>query len=286
MSDNKLLKGKAVADYITSKSIEEVNFLKARGIFPTLAMIKVGNRPDDAAYERAAKNRCEKCGIETRQIELDENTSQKEYIELLEKLNKDKSIHGILCFRPLPSQIDEKIIEKIIDPDKDVDCFSPMNMAKLMFDDKMAYPPCTAMGVLEILDYYKIDLKGKKIAVLGRSLVVGKPLAILLINRDATVTICHSKTKNIEEITKNSDIIVSCMGRAKMIDEKYIGKNQVVIDVGINFDENGNMCGDVDTNSLVEKVSAITPVPGGVGSVTTSVLISHLLKACKKINSL
>lgn len=286
MLDNKLLKGKIVADTITERAIEDVKYIKSNGIKPLLAMLKVGHKFDDEAYERAAKKRCSKCDIETRVVELDENCTQEEYIEALESLNKDSSVHGILCFRPLPKHIDEEIIEKIIDPQKDVDCFSPMNMAKVMFGDDAAYPPCTAMGVVEILKYYNIDLRGKKIAVLGRSLVVGKPLSILLINRDATVTVCHSKTKNIEEITKNSDIIVSCMGRAKMIDKKFINNKSIVIDVGINFDDEGNMCGDVDMDSVIDTVAQITPVPGGVGSVTTSVLISHLVKACKNINNL
>lgn len=286
MLDNKLLRGKMVADTITERAIEDVKHIKSKGINPLLAMLKVGHKFDDEAYERAAKKRCSKCDIETRVVELDENCTQEEYIEALESLNNDSSVHGILCFRPLPKHIDEEIIEKIIDPQKDVDCFSPMNMAKVMFGDDTAYPPCTAMGVVEILKYYNIDLRGKNIAVLGRSLVVGKPLSILLINRDATVTVCHSKTKNIEEITKNSDIIVSCMGRAKMIDKKFISDKSIVIDVGINFDDKGNMCGDVDMDSVIDSVAQITPVPGGVGSVTTSVLISHLVKACKSINNL
>ncbi len=286
MLDNKLLKGKAVADHITENAIEDVKKLKSMGIIPTLAMVKVGHKFDDEAYERAAKKRCDRCGIETKSIELDENCTQEEYIEAIQKLNDDIEVHGILCFRPLPKHIDEEVIEKVIKVEKDLDCFSPMNMAKVMFGDEMAYPPCTAMGVIEILNFYKINLSGKKVAVLGRSLVVGKPLSILLINRDATVTVCHSKTENIKEITKNSDIVVSCMGRAKMINKDYINENSIVIDVGINFDDEGNMCGDVDLDSVIDKVSAITPVPGGVGAVTTSILISHLVRACKKINNI
>lgn len=286
MSENKLLRGKPVADALTEKVIEDVKEIREKGITPVLAMLKVGNRDDDAAYQRGATNRCKKCDIDIKLVELDENCTQEEYIEALEKLNRDQSVHGILCFRPLPAHIDEEVVENIIVPEKDVDCFSPMNMAKVMFGDDTAYPPCTPMGVVEILKYYGIDLKGKNVAVLGRSLVVGKPLSILLMNRDATVTVCHSKTENIEEIAKNSDIVVSCMGRGKMVNEKFVNEKSIVIDVGINFDENGNMCGDVDMDSVIDTVHRITPVPGGVGSVTTSVLASHLVKACKLINNL
>ena len=286
MSENKLLRGKPVADALTEKVIEDVKEIREKGITPVLAMLKVGNRDDDAAYQRGATNRCKKCDIDIKLVELDENCTQEEYIEALEKLNRDQSVHGILCFRPLPAHIDEEVVENIIVPEKDVDCFSPMNMAKVMFGDDTAYPPCTPMGVVEILKYYGIDLKGKNVAVLGRSLVVGKPLSILLMNRDATVTVCHSKTENMEEIAKNSDIVVSCMGRGKMVNEKFVNEKSIVIDVGINFDENGNMCGDVDMDSVIDTVHRITPVPGGVGSVTTSVLASHLVKACKLINNL
>ena len=286
MSENKLLRGKPVADALTEKVIEDVKEIREKGITPVLAMLKVGNRDDDAAYQRGATNRCKKCDIDIKLVELEEDCTQEEYIEALEKLNRDQSVHGILCFRPLPAHIDEEVVENIIVPEKDVDCFSPMNMAKVMFGDDTAYPPCTPMGVVEILKYYGIDLKGKNVAVLGRSLVVGKPLSILLMNRDATVTVCHSKTENIEEIAKNSDIVVSCMGRGKMVNEKFVNEKSIVIDVGINFDENGNMCGDVDMDSVIDTVHRITPVPGGVGSVTTSVLASHLVKACKLINNL
>ena len=169
---------------------------------------------------------------------------------------------------------------------KDIDCFSPINMAKLISNDNTGYAPCTAKAVIEILDFYDINIKSENISVLGRSLVVGKPLALLLMNRDATVRVCHSKTKDIEKIASDSDILISCMGRAKMVDSRFVKEDAVLIDVGINFDEEGNMCGDVDFDSVIDKVDKITPVPRGVGSVTTSVLVKHLVKACKSLNNL
>lgn len=286
MSASKLLKGKPVADCLTENVIKDVEKLKNRGIVPKLAILKVGNREDDEAYQRGAINRCKKCGIDADVVELDSNCTQEEYIVALEELNNNESVHGILCFRPLPKHINEEVIENLIHPEKDVDCFSPVNMAKIMFGDDTAYPPCTPMGVIEIINYYGIDIRGKNIAVLGRSLVVGKPLSILLMNRDATVTVCHSKTEDIEKIAESNDIIISCMGRAKMVNEDFVNSKSIVIDVGINFDEEGNMCGDADFDNILDKVERITPVPGGVGAVTTSVLASHVVRACKNISNL
>lgn len=277
----KLLRGKKVADYLTDKVIEDVENLKKEGVIPTLAMVRVGNKEDDIAYQRAAVNRCVKCGIETMLIEVGEETIEEEYVQILKDLNTDDSVHGILCFRPLPNHISEEVVEQYINHNKDVDCFSPINIGKLMYGDENAYPPCTPKAVVDILDYYGIDLAGKKVAIVGRSLVVGKPLSLLVLNRNATVTICHSKTENLRDITQNSDIVISCMGRAKFLDDTYISEGSTVIDVGINFDENGKMCGDVDFDAVINKVKYITPVPGGVGTVTTSVLVTHLVKACR-----
>ena len=286
MSENKVLRGKPVADALTEKIIEEVKMLRRNGAVPLLAMLKVGNREDDEAYQRGALSRCAKCNIDTKVVELDENCTQEEYIEALRNLNEDDKVHGILCFRPLPKQIDETLIETVIDSRKDVDCFSPANMAKIMSGDETGFPPCTPMGVMEIIRHYDIDIVGKKVAVLGRSLVVGKPLSILLLNSDATIAVCHSKTEDIRSITRESDVVISCMGRAKMVDSSYISEGAVVIDVGINFDEDGNMCGDVDFDSVLDKVSMITPVPRGVGSVTTSILAGHVVKACRQLTGI
>ncbi len=280
-----IIKGKPVADKISQELINEVNNLVKEGINPKLAVVRVGSRPDDLAYERGALKRCQTIGIETEVVELPENISQEEYINVIHKLNDDKKVNGILAFRPLPKHLNEDEIKYHIDPKKDVDCFNPINTAKIVENDKSGFPPCTPTAVVEILKHYDIDLSGANIAVLGRSMVVGKPVSMLLLNENATVTICHSRTKNLPEISSKADIVVAAVGKAKMVTADYVKDGAVVIDVGINVDNNGNLCGDVDTENLLEKVSMITPVPGGVGSVTTSILASHVVKACKLQNN-
>ena len=255
------------------------------GIQPKLAILRVGAKPNDLSYEKGALKKCETIGIQTEVTELPEGTTQDEYIAALEKLNNDASVNGILTFRPLPEGIDEEVIKNVIAAEKDVDCFSPLNTAKLMEGDKSGFPPCTPTAVVEILKHYDVELNGANVAVLGRSMVVGKPAAMLLLNENATVTICHSRTKNLEKVTSQADILVAAVGRAKMIKENSVKEGAVVIDVGINVDENGNLCGDVDTASVQDKVSMITPVPAGVGSVTTSILAKHVVKACKNQNN-
>lgn len=280
-----IIKGKPVADKISQELINEVNNLVKEGINPKLAVVRVGSRLDDLAYERGALKRCQTIGIETEVVELPENISQEEYINVIHKLNDDKKVNGILAFRPLPKHLNEDEIKYHIDPKKDVDCFNPINTAKIVENDKSGFPPCTPTAVVEILKHYDIDLSGANIAVLGRSMVVGKPVSMLLLNENATVTICHSRTKNLPDISSKADIVVAAVGKAKMVTADYVKDGAVVIDVGINVDDNGNLCGDVDTENLLEKVSMITPVPGGVGSVTTSILASHIVKACKLQNN-
>lgn len=280
-----IIKGKPVADKISENLIKEVNELVKEGISPKLTIVRVGARGDDLAYERGALKRCENIGIVTEVIELPEDVTQDQYIEELEKINNDNDVHGILCFRPLPKQLDEESIKYVIKPEKDVDCFSPVNAAKVMEGDKSGFPPCTPTAVVEILKHYEVDLRGAKVAVLGRSMVVGKPAAMLLLNENATVTICHSKTKDLSDVTSEADVLVAAVGRAKMVNESFVKEGAVVIDVGINVDEEGNLCGDVDTNSVLDKASMVTPVPAGVGSVTTSILAKHVVKACKLQNN-
>lgn len=280
-----IIKGKPVADKISENLIKEINDLSKEGITPKLAIVRVGARPDDLAYERGALKRCQTIGIETEVIELEENITQEEYIKAVHKLNEDEKVNGILTFRPLPKHLNEDIIKYEIDPNKDIDCFNPINISKILENDKSGYPPCTPTAVVEILKYYDVDLSGANIVVLGRSMVVGKPVSMLLLNENATVTICHSRTKNLPEITSNADILVAAVGKANMVKEEYIKDGAIVIDVGINVDDEGNLCGDVDTNNVLDKVSMITPVPGGVGSVTTSILASHVVKACKLQNN-
>lgn len=284
--DTKIIKGKPVADRITENLIEETKKLKELDIVPKLAIVRIGENPDDMSYERGAMNRCAKIGIDVQNIVLQGDVSEGEYIEVIKNLNDDKNINGILCLRPLPKNINENKVKSIIDAEKDVDCFNPINSAKLFEGEKDGYAPCTPEAVMKILNHYEVDLSGKKVVVLGRSLIVGKPVSMMLMGENATVTICHSKTENLAEEAKKADVLVAAIGRAKMVDKSYIKKGATVIDVGINVDESGNLCGDVDTESAIGIAKMITPVPAGVGSVTTSVLAEHVIKACKIQNNI
>ena len=284
--DTKIIKGKPVADRITENLIEETKKLKELDIVPKLAIVRIGENPDDMSYERGAMNRCAKIGIDVQNIVLQGDVSEGEYIEAIKNLNENKNINGILCLRPLPKNINENKVKSIIDAKKDVDCFNPINSAKLFEGEKDGYAPCTPEAVMKILNHYEVDLSGKKVVVLGRSLIVGKPVSMMLMGENATVTICHSKTENLAEEAKNADVLVAAIGRAKMVDKSYIKKGATVIDVGINVDESGNLCGDVDTESAIGIAKMVTPVPAGVGSVTTSVLAEHVIKACKIQNNI
>lgn len=281
-----IIKGKLVADAISEDLSKKVEALKERGLSPKLVIVRVGANPSDLSYERGALKRCESIGITAEVKELPENISQNDFIGELDKLNKDKSVNGLLIFRPLPKQLDENVIKYVISPEKDMDCFSPVNVAKIMENDETGFAPCTPSAVMEILKYYNVPMQGKKAVVVGRSMVVGKPVSMLLLNENTTVTICHSKTQDMPSVCSEADILVVGIGRAKMIDSKYVKDAAVVIDVGINVDEEGNLCGDVDTENCVDKSSMITPVPGGVGSVTTSILAKHVVKACMLQNNL
>lgn len=280
-----IIKGKPVADKISEILINDVKNLKIKGIYPKLTIVRVGSRGDDLAYERGALKRCQTIDIETEVLELDENITQEDYINEIKRLNNDESVHGILCFRPLPKHLNEDEIKYVISPEKDVDSFSPINTAKVMEGDATGFTPCTPTAVLEILKHYDVSLSGAKVAVLGRSMVVGKPAAMLLLNENATVTVCHSRTKDLQSITSDADILVAAVGRAKMVKSEFVKEGAVVVDVGINVDESGKLCGDVDTDDVLDKVSMITPVPAGVGSVTISILAKHVVKACKLQNN-
>lgn len=282
-----IIKGKPVGDALSEVLKGECEALVKNGIQPKLAILRVGAKPNDLSYEKGALKKCETIGIVTEVTELPDETTQEQYIQALEKLNKDSSVHGILTFRPLPKGIDENVIKNIIAPEKDVDCFSPMNTAKLMEGDKTGFPPCTPTAVVEILKHYNVPLKGANVVVLGRSMVVGKPVSMLLLGENATVTICHSKTKDLPKVCADADVLVAGVGRARMVTADYIKEGAVVIDVGINAKpEGGGICGDVDTDDVVEKASMVTPVPAGVGSVTTSILAKHVIKACKQQNNM
>ena len=281
-----IIKGKPVGDALSEVLKGECEALVKEGIQPKLAILRVGAKANDLSYEKGALKKCETIGIVTEVTELPDGTTQEQYIETLQKLNNDSSVHGILTFRPLPEGIDEEVIKNIISPEKDVDCFSPMNTAKLMEGDKTGFPPCTPTAVVEILKHYNVPLKGANVVVLGRSMVVGKPVSMLLLGENATVTICHSKTKDLPKVCADADVLVAGVGRARMVTAEYVKEGAVVIDVGINAKpEGGGICGDVDTDDVVGKASMVTPVPAGVGSVTTSILAKHVIKACKQQNN-
>ena len=281
-----IIKGKPVGDALSEQLKVECEALVKEGIQPKLAILRVGAKPNDLSYEKGALKRCDAIGIATQVTELPEGTTQDEYIAALEKLNNDASVNGILTFRPLPEGIDEEVIKHVIAAEKDIDCFSPLNVAKLMEGDKTGFPPCTPTAVVEILKHYNVPLKGANVVVLGRSMVVGKPAAMLLLGENATVTICHSKTKDLKEVCAAADVLVAGVSRARMVDADYVKEGAVVIDVGINAKpEGGGICGDVDTDAVLDKVSMVTPVPAGVGSVTSSILAKHVIKACKQQNN-
>lgn len=276
-----IMKGSEVVSAMKEKMLKEVEELKSKGVVPCLGIIRLGARPDDIAYERGAIKRCEGLGIKSTVFEYAENITQDELVSEIKKINADAGIHGILLFRPLPKHINENVIKYVISPDKDIDCLNPVNVAKVFEGDGSGYAPCTPEAVMEMLEHFSIDVSGKRVAVIGRSLVVGKPLSMLLLKKNATVTICHTKTKNLEETCKSAEILIAAAGKAKMVTAAFVSPGQVVVDVGINVDQNGNLCGDVDYESVEKTAGYITPVPGGVGTVTTSVLAKHVIKAAK-----
>ena len=281
-----IIKGKPVADAITAELVKDVEMLKSKGIEPKLKIVRVGAREDDLAYERGALSRMEKCGIKAEVLELPVDICQADFVKELKAVNDDHSVHGILLFRPLPKQLDMEEIKFVVDPVKDIDCMNPLNAEKIFEGDKKGYPPCTSQACVEILDHYGIDMKGKRAAVIGRSMVVGKPLAMLLLDKNATVTICHSRTNDLPGVCRQAEVVIAAVGRAEMVTGDFISDGAVVIDVGINVNAEGKLCGDVKFDECVDKASMITPVPAGVGSVTTSVLAKHVVKACKQINNI
>ena len=271
-----------VANAMKERLIAENEALVAKGVTPCLAIVRIGERPDDLAYERGALKRFEGLGIMVRVSAFPEDIEQGKFEKEFKKINDDASVHGILLFRPLPKHLDEDAILKIIDPEKDMDGMCDTNIAKVFAGDDSGYAPCTPEGVIELLKYFEIPLKSSKVTLIGRSMVVGKPLAMLLLKEHATVTICHTRTADLAAECRAADILIAAAGAAKMIQAEHVKEGTVVIDVGINVDEEGNLCGDVDFDSVEPLASMITPVPGGVGSVTTSILAMHTLKAAAK----
>jgi methylenetetrahydrofolate dehydrogenase (NADP+) / methenyltetrahydrofolate cyclohydrolase len=274
-----IMKGSEVVNSIKEKMLKEVAELNSKGITPCLAIVRLGARPDDSAYERGAIKRCESVGVKCSIFEYAEDITQDKLIQEIQKINGDAAIHGILLFRPLPKHIDENVIKYVISPHKDVDCFNPVNVAKVFEGDDTGFAPCTPEAVMEMLQHYGIQVSGKRVSIIGRSMVVGKPLSMLLLKKNATVTICHTKTKKLEDTCKSAEILIAAAGKAKMVTDEFVSPGQIVIDVGINLDKDGKLCGDVDYDKVEKIVDKITPVPGGVGMVTTSVLVKHVIRA-------
>lgn len=275
-----IIDGKIVSAYVRKQIIKSTEKLGQKGIIPGLAVIIVGNDPASKVYVRNKKNACAEVGFYSEEYALPEETTENELIELIQKLNFDKKIHGILVQLPLPKHINEKNIIKAISPKKDVDGFSAENVGNCVLSEK-GFKSCTPAGIIELLNYYNIEIEGKNCVVLGRSNIVGKPMALLLLEKNATVTICHSKTKNISDFTKNADILVVAVGKRHFVNSEMVKDGAVVIDVGINRDENNKLCGDVDFDSVSKKASYITPVPGGVGPMTITMLLKNTLLAAE-----
>ena len=272
------LRGKKVSDRIkeyVSKELETLSFV------PKLAIVRVGENPDDMSYERGATKKLKSFGLDMASYVFPQDISDEAFKKAFKDINEDDEVTGILLLRPLPRTINEKDIENMIDPKKDLDGISPINIAKVFAGDTTGFSPCTAEAVIEVLKAYDIELTGKRVTVVGKSMVVGKPVSMLLLKENATVTMTHTKTVDLRKTCSDAEIVIAAAGRAKMLNSDYCGQDAVMIDVGINVDENGKLCGDVDYATLDGKASAATPVPGGVGTVTTAVLAKHLIQAAK-----
>lgn len=279
----RILRGKEVADELAAKTRQEVEKLKEQGIDPALCILRVGERPDDLAYERVAVKRAQAAGVAVRNVVLPAEIGQEDFDRELVRLNEDDTIHGILLFLPLPEQLDSMRARQLLNPAKDIDGCTNLSLAGVFTNTKTGFPPCTAQAVLEILHHYDLPVSGKKAAVIGRSLVIGRPVAVMLMHENATVVNCHTRTVDVPSITRAADILVAASGRLHSVTKEYTNPDQVVIDVGINWDEEkGGLSGDVAFEEVEPFVQAITPVPGGVGSVTSSVLISHVVEAAKR----
>lgn len=278
----KLLSGREVAAALDAQLAARVEALKEMGVTPCLAIVRVGERGDDVAYENSAVKRCEKVGVRVEKFNLPETATQEELLRVIDEVNQSQSISGCLLFRPLPKHMNDDVVRNALLPQKDVDGITNGSLAGVFAGVDKGFPPCTAQACMEILDFFDLDVSGKRAAVIGRSLVVGKPAAMMLVQKNATVTVCHTKTKDMPSVCREADILIVSAGRAGVIGKEYIRPGQIVIDVGINVDENGKLCGDVLFEEAEPVVEAITPVPGGVGAVTTSVLIKHVVDAASR----
>ena len=276
----KRIDGKIIADHVKAQAAAEVVKLKEKGVCPCLAVIIVGDNPASRTYVNNKKKACELVGIRSLEYALPGTVAQEELLALIEKLNADREVNGILCQLPLPKTIDEKVVLNAIDPQKDVDAFHPVNVGHIMTGDPVLLP-CTPAGIMEMLAYEGIDPSGKRCVVIGRSNIVGKPMAMLLMAADGTVTVCHSKTVDLAQITAQADILVSSVGKPKFVSADMVKPGAVVIDVGMNRDENNRLCGDVDYEAVAQKAAYLTPVPGGVGLMTVAMLMKNTVTAAK-----
>jgi methylenetetrahydrofolate dehydrogenase (NADP+)/methenyltetrahydrofolate cyclohydrolase len=280
-----ILKGAAVTAALNERTASLVEKLRGEGVVPTLAILRVGERPDDVSYETGAMKRCEKCGVQVKNVVLPADVESGAFFAALEELNGDPSVHGILMFRPLPKHLDGEKARKMLAPEKDIDGCTDGSLAGVFTNTALGFAPCTAQAAMEILDHYGVDCTGKKAVVIGRSLVVGRPAALMLMHKNATVTVCHTKTVDMPAIVREADIVIVAAGKMETIGAEYFREGQIVIDVGIGWnEEKGKLCGDVKFDEAEPIVSAITPVPGGVGTVTTSVLVNHVAVAAARQN--
>lgn len=278
-----LLKGAPAAAALNEKTAAAAAVLREAGVIPTLAILRVGERPDDLSYEKGAKKRCDAAGVDVRSVALPEDVTQEKLMDTLEALNRDNGVHGILLMRPLPAHLDGEAARRALAPEKDVDGVTDGSLAGVFTGSGEGFAPCTAQAVTEVLDFYGIPLSGAHAVIAGRSLVVGRPAAMLLMAKGATVTICHGKTKELPSLTRQADILVAAVGRMGFFGSEHIAPGQVVVDVGIHFnEETGKMCGDVRFDEAEPVAAAITPVPGGIGAMTTSVLVSHVVQAAQR----
>ena len=276
-------KGAEVNSGLNARLMKEVEALKARGITPTLAIVRVGERPDDLSYERGAVKRAEALGVAVAKCALPVDVTQEVLLQVIRDINVDSKIHGVLLFRPLPKHLDEALICNTLVPEKDIDGITELSLAGVFAGKPLGFAPCTPSACIEILDHFGVDCTGKKAVVIGRSLVVGKPVAMMLVKKNATVTICHTRTADLPAVCREADILIAAAGKAGMVGADFVRPGQLVIDVGINWNEQEQkLCGDVDFEAVSPIVEAITPVPGGVGTVTTSVLIGHVVEAAKR----
>jgi len=274
----KLMTGKVVSEAIQKQIIEKVMQFKQKNIFPKLTVVRCGNKGSDLAYEKGILKTMETCEIKVEVIKKDLNISQTQFAETIKNLNADRKTHGILIFKPLPEQLCESQINNLIAPEKDVDGSNTLNLGKVIEDDQSGLFPCTPVAVMRLLNYYGISPKGKNVTIIGASNVVGKPLALMLINAEATVTICHKETKDVKKMCQEADMVIAAAGVPNLVKATFIKKDTILVDVGINFVE-GKMCGDVD-EACYEKAGLMTPVPGGIGGITTTVLAENVLKGC------